>query len=100
MGQWNQKELRGKIIGSLSTRIFETRAATGSEPFSLLTCLHSTTSILLSIFSPLEMISIKIWEIPLSWHLKFPLPVGRILKTRLLKLPNIFLENVNTWPSV
>ena len=29
-------------IGSLSTRVFETRTATGSELFSLLTCLHTT----------------------------------------------------------
>ena len=64
------------IIGSLSKSVFGTRTATGSKPFSLLTCLHSTTFILLSIFSPLEMISIKIWEAPLSWHLKCFLPVG------------------------
>ena len=40
-------------IGSLSTRVFETRTATGSELFSLLTCPHTTTSTLLSILSPL-----------------------------------------------
>ena len=33
------------IIGSLSTRVFETRTATGSELFSLLTCRHTTTFI-------------------------------------------------------
>ena len=49
-----------KILGSLSTRDFETQTATGSDPFSLSTCFHSTTFIVLSIFSPLEMISIKI----------------------------------------
>ena len=43
----------------LSTRVFETRTATGSELFSLLTCLHATTFTLPSIFSPLEMINIK-----------------------------------------
>ena len=32
----------GSLIGSLSTRVFETRTATGSELFSLLTCLHTT----------------------------------------------------------
>ena len=57
---------RTESLGSLSTRVFEKRTATGSEPFSLLTCLHSTKFILLSIFSPLEMISVKIWETPLS----------------------------------
>ena len=68
----------------LSMRIFETRTATGSQPFPLLTCRHTTTFILLSIFSPLEMISIKIWETPLSWHAKCSLPVAvRVLKTRV-----------------
>ena len=43
----------------LSTRVFETRTATGSELFSLLTCPHTTTFTLLSIFSPLEISSIK-----------------------------------------
>ena len=36
-----------------------------------LTGLHTTTFILPSIFSPLEMISITIWETPQSWHAKF-----------------------------
>ena len=70
-------------------RIFETRTATESQPFPLLTCRHITRFILLSIFSPLEMISINIWETPLSWHAKCSLPVAvRVLKTRVLKLPN------------
>ena len=30
-------------LGNFSTRVFETRTATGSELFSLLTCLHTTT---------------------------------------------------------
>ena len=82
----------GKLIGSLSTRVFETRTATGSELFSLLTCLHTTTFTLLSIFSLLEMISIKIWETPLSWHAKCSLPVAvRVSKTCVLKLPNMYL---------
>ena len=70
-------------------RVFETRAATGSELFSLLTCLHTTTFTLLSIFSPLEMISIKMWKTPLSWQAKCSLPVAvRVSKTRVPKLPN------------
>ena len=73
-------------IGSLSTRVFETRPATGSELFSLLTCLYKTTFTLLSIFSPLEMISIKVWETPLSCHVKCSRPVAvRVSKTRVLK---------------
>ena len=80
---------RRSTLGSLSTRVFETRTATRSELFSLLTCFHTTTFTLLSIFSPLEMISIKIWEKPLSWHAKFSLPFAvRVSKTRMLKLPN------------
>ena len=71
-------------------RIFETRTATGSQPFPLLTCRHTTTFIFLSIFSPLEMISIKIWETPLPWHAKCSLPVAvHVLKTRMLKRPTV-----------
>ena len=82
-------------IGSLSSRVFETRTVTGSDLFSLLTCFHATTFILLNIFSPLEIISTKIWETPLSWHAKFSLPVAvRVSKTRVLKLPIIYLESL------
>ena len=82
-------------IGSLSTRVFETRTATGSELFSLLTCLHTTAFALPSIFSALEMLGIKIWETPLSWHAKCPLPVVvRVSKTCVLKLPNEFRHNI------
>ena len=56
----------GCDIGSLSTNVFETRTATGSELFSLLTCPHKTTFTLISIFSPLEISSLKIWEKILS----------------------------------
>ena len=73
MRKWRS---RTSWIGSLSTRVFETRTAAGIEWFPLLTCLHTTTFTLLSIFSPLEMISIKIWEKSLSWHAKCSLPVA------------------------
>ena len=60
--------------------------------FSLLTCLHTTTLTLLSIFSPLEMIGIKMWETPLS------LPVAvRVSKTRVLKLPDFTLLFCGVW---
>ena len=76
------------IIGSLSKRVFEMRAATGSEIFFPLTCLHTATFILLNIVSLLEMFSVKIWETPLPWHAKCSLPVAvRVSKTRGLKLP-------------
>ena len=77
------------LLGSLSTRVFETRTATGSELFSLLTCPHTTTFTLLSMFSPLEMNSIKIWETIRSKNANCSLPVAvRVSKTRVLKLPN------------
>ena len=80
------------ILGSLSTRVLETRTATRNEPFSLSLCLDAITFILLSIFPPLEMISIKILETTLSWHAKCCLPVAvRVSKTPVLKLPNISL---------
>ena len=81
------REGRAAILGSLSTRVFETRTATGSERFSLLTCLHTTAFALPSIFSPLEMLGIKIWKTPLSWHAKCLLPVVvGVSKTCMLKL--------------
>ena len=48
--------------------VFETRTATGSELFPFQTCLHTTTFILLSIFSPSETISLNIVETVSSWH--------------------------------
>ena len=78
------------ILGSLSTRVFETRTATGSELFFLLTCLDTTTFISPSIFPLLDTLSLKGWERPLSWRAKYSLPVEvRVSKTRVLKLPII-----------
>ena len=68
---------------------FETRTATGSELFSLSLCLRTTKFILLSIFSPLEMVNIKMLETPLFLHGKCSLPVAvRVSKTRVLKVPS------------
>ena len=73
-----------KTLGSLSTRVFETRTATGSKLFSLLTFFTR----LQNIFSPSEMIGTKIWGTPQSWHAKCSLLFAvRVLKTHLLKLP-------------
>ena len=73
-------------LGSLSTSVFETRTATGSALFSLLTCIHTNTFTLPSIFFPLLMISIKIWETPKAWNAKCSLPVAvRVSKARLLR---------------
>ena len=51
------------------------RTVTGSELFSLLICIHTTTFLFLSIFSPLEMISLNVWETLPSWYAKCSLPV-------------------------
>ena len=81
------------LIGNLSTRVFEMRTATGSELFSFLTCLQTTTFTSSSIFSPLEMISINLLGTPLSWDAKCSLPVAiRVSKRRELKLPNSLLS--------
>ena len=50
----------------IARNIFEPRTATGSVLFSYLTSLHDTIFILLSIFSLVETISLKIGERPLS----------------------------------
>ena len=72
-------------LRSLSTRDFETRTATGSYLFSLLTCPLTTTFTLLSIFSPLEMSRIKIWVTIGFKHAKCSLPVAvRVARTRVL----------------
>ena len=60
----------------------ETCSSHGRPPerklFSYLTCPHTTTFVLLSIFSLVETISLKIGKRPLSWHEKslLPVPVG------------------------
>ena len=83
-------------LWSLScTRVFEARTATGSELFSFLTCPHTTTFTLLSIFSPPEISSIKIWETIRSWQAKCSLPVaGCASKTSVLKLPIVVVERL------
>ena len=83
-----QKEKR--TIGSLSTRVFETRTAIGSKLFSLLTCLHKTTFTLPSIFSPLENDYYKNMaghRYPGTRNVLFRLPPAS-QKTHELKLPN------------
>ena len=60
---------------------------TGSELFSSLTCLLTTVFTLLSIFSLIETISLKIWERTLSWYANCSLPFPSVAqKPSLLKL--------------
>ena len=53
---------KNSVSYACRARVLETSTATGSELFSLFTWPHTTTFTLLSIFSPLEMSSIKIWK--------------------------------------
>ena len=46
----------GKLIGSLSSDVFERRTSTGSEVFSLLTCLDDIKFVFLSFFTIIEAI--------------------------------------------
>ena len=44
------------IVGSLSSDVFERRTSTGSEVFSLLTCLDDIKFVFLSFFTIIEAI--------------------------------------------
>ena len=77
-------------IGSLSSDVFERRTSTGSEVFSLLTCLDDIKFVFLSFFTVIEAIWLKICAKPPSKNENRPLPVDVFRsKTLLLKLPNI-----------
>ena len=71
---WNWNVLTSRCIlaiVSLSRDVSERRTATGSELFYYLTCLHTITFILLSIFSVVETIRLKIRRRPLSCDVHF-----------------------------
>ena len=74
--------------GSLSKGVFERRTATGNETFSLFTRLGATAFVILSVFTLIETIYLKIRAHPLAKDEKRPPPVAvRRSKTPLLKLP-------------
>ena len=80
--------LSSLILGSLSKGVFERRTATGNETFSLFTRLGATIFVILSVFTLIETIYLKIRAHPLLKNEKRPLPVAvRRSKTPLLKLP-------------
>ena len=54
--------------------------------FSPSTCLHTTTFILFSVFSPAEQISLKIWERPLP--IPVSVPVSKTLFDKALYCKN------------
>ena len=62
---------------------------TGSEAFSLFTCLDANKFVLLSFFSLIKTIYLRVSTEPLPNDAITPLPVDvRRSKTLLLKLPN------------
>ena len=62
-------------LESLSKGVFERRTSTGSEAFSLLTCLDDIKFVFLSFFTVIEAIWLKIWAKTPSKDEKRPLPV-------------------------
>ena len=49
------------LLRSLSKGVFERRTSTGSKAFFLLICLDDINFVLLSFFTPIETIWLKIW---------------------------------------
>ena len=79
-----------QIIGNLSKDVFERRTSTGSEAFSLFICLDTTKFVLLSFFSPIKTIYLRVSTKPQPNAAKSPLPVDVCRsKTLLLKLPKV-----------
>ena len=73
---------------SLSKDVFEQRTSTGSEVFSLTICLEAKKFVLLSFFSLIRTIYLRVSTKPPLNDAKRPLPVDvRRSKTLLLKLP-------------
>ena len=54
--KWDRKEVIYRSLGSLSSDVFERRTSTGSEVFSLLTCLDDIKFVFLSFFTVIEAI--------------------------------------------
>ena len=80
---------KGFTLGSLSKDVSERRTSTGSEAFSIFICLETTKFVLLSFFSPIKTIYLRVSTKPQPNAAKSPLPVDvRRSKTLLLKLPN------------
>ena len=77
-----------KVLGSLSKDVFERRTSTGSEVFSLTICLEAKKFVLISFFSLIRTIYLRVSTKPPPNDAKRPLPVDvRRSKMLLLKLP-------------
>ena len=75
------------ILESLSKDVFERRTSTGSEVFSLTICLDAKKFVLISFFSLIRTIYLRVSTKPPPNDAKRPLPVDvRRSKTLLLKL--------------
>ena len=87
-----QNEARKRLLGSLSSNVFERHTSTGSERFSLLIYLDATKLVLLSVFTLKERFCPRVCSKSRPKSAKSPHPVDvRRSKTSLLKLP-IFLS--------
>ena len=74
-----------EAIGTLSKDVFEQRTSTGSEAFSLFICVDAHKFVLLSFFSLIKTIYLRVSTKPLPNDAKSPLPVDiRHSKTLLL----------------
>ena len=76
--RWNSWGAMHRRIGlTIASLLSKGRfwATTGSGQFYYFTCLHTTTFLLLGIFSLVETISSKIWQRLITWHAKCSLPV-------------------------
>ena len=96
-GNENDKSIKSYSapLRSLSKGVFERRRSTGSEAFSLFTCLDGNKFVLLSFFSLVKTIYSRVSTKPLPNDAKSPLPVDiRRSKTLLLKLPTIYRATV------
>ena len=79
-----------KSLESLSKDVFERRMSTGSEIFSLTICLDAKKFVLISFFSLIWTIYLRVSTKPPPNDAKCPLPVDvRRSKTLLLKLPTL-----------
>ena len=65
----------GRLLGNLSKDVFERRTSTGSDSFSLFTCLDTNKFVLLSFFSLIKTIYPRVSTEPLPNDARSPLPV-------------------------
>ena len=88
-----QKRMRDvSVPGSLNKDVFERSTSTGSEICSFSICIDTIKSVLLDVFTLIEMICPKSWAKPL---LKNPLQVDFRLSSITTLLLDIGVNSVN-----